>query len=320
MPQRSHYPLVILGSGPAGLTAAIYSARANLTPLVIEGIQPGGQLALTTEVENYPGFPEGIMGPDLMDLFRAQAQRFGAELYTDEVTQVDFSNRPFRLDIGTSPVHADAVIITTGASAQMLGLEAEKRLLGYGVSTCATCDGFFFRGKEIMVVGGGDAALEEALFLTKFATKVTVVHRRDRLRASKIMQDRAAKNAKIAFLWDTVIEDILGEPGPGGGVTAVQARHVHTQEIQALKTDGIFIAIGHSPNSALFRGQLTLDAQGYIVTAPNSTRTNIPGVFAAGDITDHVYRQAITSAGSGCMAAIDAERWLEAQETGLALP
>lgn len=314
MPQRTHYPLVILGSGPAGLTAAIYSARANLTPLVIEGVQPGGQLALTTEVENYPGFPEGIMGPDLMEHFRTQAQRFGAELYMDEVTQVDFSRRPFTIQIGgNSVVHANAVIITTGASSRMLGLEAEKRLLGYGVSTCATCDGFFFRGKEIIVVGGGDAALEEALFLTRFATKVTVVHRRERLRASKIMQDRAVHNEKIAFLWDTVIDDILGAPGTGGGVTAVQARNVRTGAEQTIPIDGVFIAIGHIPNSTLFRGQITLDEQGYIVTAPHSTHTNIPGVFAAGDITDHVYRQAITSAGSGCMAAIDAERWLETQ-------
>jgi thioredoxin reductase (NADPH) len=315
MPLQEHYKVVIIGSGPAGLTAAIYTARANLSPLVLEGSQPGGQLTLTTEVENYPGFAEGILGPDLMDIFRKQAARFGAELYTDDVTQVDLSQRPFQVQVGQSTtLRADALIIATGASAHFLGLEAEKRLLGHGVSTCATCDGFFFRGKEVMVVGGGDAAMEEALFLTKFATKVTVVHRRDRLRASKIMQERAFKHEKIAFMWNTVIEDILGEASLGGGVRAVQVRHVETNEVQEVKTDGLFLAIGHIPNTALFCDQLKLDAQGYIVTRPGTTLTSVAGVFAAGDVADKVYRQAVTAAGTGCMAAIDAERWLEAQE------
>jgi len=315
MPLQEHYKVVIIGSGPAGLTAAIYTARANLSPLVLEGSQPGGQLTLTTEVENYPGFAEGILGPDLMDIFRKQATRFGAELYTDDVTQVDLSHRPFHVQVGQSTtLRADALIIATGASAHSLGLEAEKRLLGHGVSTCATCDGFFFRGKEVMVVGGGDAAMEEALFLTKFATKVTVVHRRDRLRASKIMQERAFKHEKIAFMWNTVIEDILGEASLGGGVRAVKVRHVETNEVQEVKTDGLFLAIGHIPNTALFRDQLELDAQGYIVIQPGTTLTSVEGVFAAGDVAYKVYRQAVTAAGTGCMAAMDAERWFEAQE------
>jgi thioredoxin reductase (NADPH) len=313
MSLQDHYKVVIIGSGPAGLTAAIYAARAMLSPLVLEGSQPGGQLTLTTEVENYPGFADGMQGPDMMEIFRKQAARFGTELYMDDATHVDLSQRPFLIDVGSTRLHTDALIIATGASARRLGLEAEKRLLGYGVSTCATCDGFFFRGKEVMVVGGGDAALEEALFLTKFATKVTVIHRRDRLRASKIMQERAFKHEKIAFLWDTVVEDIVGEPGAGGGVRAVQVRHVKSNETRQIKTDGVFLAIGHVPNSALFRGQLELDAQGYIVTKPGTTLTSVDGVFAAGDIVDKVYRQAITAAGTGCMAAIDAERWLEAQ-------
>lgn len=313
MPQQQRYQIIIIGSGPAGLTAAIYSARANLAPLVLEGNQPGGQLTLTTEVENYPGFADGILGADLMDVLRKQAMRFGTEFYMDEVTGVDVSRRPFQVQLGNTSLQAEALIVATGASARMLGLDAEKRLLGYGVSTCATCDGFFFRGKDILVVGGGDAALEEALFLTKFATTVTVVHRRDRLRASKIMQDRAMKHEKIAFLWNTIIEDIHGETGPGKGVTGVTVRDTLTNVQRQVQTDGVFIAIGHEPNAALFRDQLTLDAQGYIVTAPGTTRTSVPGVFAAGDITDKVYRQAVTAAGSGCMAAIDAERWLEAQ-------
>jgi thioredoxin reductase (NADPH) len=313
MPLQDHYKVVIIGSGPAGLTAAIYTARANLSPLVLEGSQPGGQLTLTTEVENYPGFADGILGPDMMEIFRQQAARFGAELYMDDVTRVDFSQRPFLLEVGSATLHTEAVIIATGASARMLGLEAEKRLLGYGVSTCATCDGFFFRGKEVVVIGGGDAALEEALFLSKFATQVTVIHRRDRLRASKIMQERAFKHEKIAFLWDTVVEDILGEPGAGGGVRAVRIRYVNTNETRDMQTDGVFLAIGHIPNSTLFRGQLDLDALGYIVPRPGTSLTSVAGVFAAGDIVDKVYRQAITAAGTGCMAAIDAERWLEAQ-------
>jgi thioredoxin reductase (NADPH) len=284
-----------------------------LSPLVLEGSQPGGQLTLTTEVENYPGFADGIQGPDLMEIFRKQAARFGAELYTDDVTRVDLSQRPFLINLGPTRLHADALIIATGASARRLGLAAETRLLGYGVSTCATCDGFFFRGKEVVVIGGGDAALEEALFLTKFATGVTVIHRRDRLRASKIMQERAFKHDKIAFIWDTVVEDIVGAPGPGGGVRAVQVRHVKSNEVRQIKTDGVFLAIGHVPNSTLFHGQLDLDAQGYIITRPGTTSTSVDGVFAAGDVVDKVYRQAVTAAGTGCMAAIDAERWLEAQ-------
>jgi thioredoxin reductase (NADPH) len=313
MPQKERYQVVILGSGAAGLTAAIYTARAALAPLVIEGSQPGGQLTLTTEVENYPGFADGILGPDMMEIFHKQAMRFGAELYLDDVTHVDLSQRPFRLGMSDTVVHAEALIIATGAATRWLGLTSEARLRGYGVSSCATCDGFFFRGKEVMVVGGGDTALEEALFLTKFATQVTVVHRRDQLRASKIMQERAFQHEKIRFMWDTVIEDVLGEPGPGGGVQGVKVRNVKTDEVREVKTNGLFVAIGHVPNTALFSGQLALDTQGYIITTPGTTQTSVAGVFAAGDVVDHVYRQAITAAGSGCMAALDAERWLEAR-------
>jgi len=313
MPQKEYYQVVIVGSGPAGLTAAVYTARAMLVPLVIEGSQPGGQLTLTTEVENYPGFADGILGPDMMEIFRKQAMRFGAELYLDDVTHVDLSQPPFRLCIGNTVVHAEALIIATGAATRWLGLASEARLRGYGVSSCATCDGFFFRGKEVMVVGGGDTAMEEALFLTRFATHVTVVHRRDQLRASKIMQERAFQHEKISFLWDTVIEEVLGEPGTGGGVQGVRIRNVKTNAVREVQTDALFVAIGHIPNTALFHGQLALDPEGYIITTPGTTHTSVAGVFAAGDVTDHLYRQAITAAGNGCMAAMDAERWLEAK-------
>jgi thioredoxin reductase (NADPH) len=311
--------VVIVGSGPAGLTAAIYTARANLRPLILEGEpssssdQPGGQLMLTTDVENYPGFVDGIMGPDLMGRFRSQAERFGAEYLSTKATRVDLSERPFRIwapDPATGEekqFKARAVIVATGARALMLDLDSEKQLLGHGVSTCATCDGFFFRGHRIAVVGGGDSALEEAIFLTKFADTVTVIHRRKELRASKIMQDRAFKNPKITFLWDSVIVDVLGTDK----VEAVRVRNVQTDEEQTLPVTGLFVAIGHVPNTDLFAGQLDMDDAGYLITA-DGTRTNVDGVFACGDVQDHVYRQAVTAAGSGCMAAIDAERWLEA--------
>jgi thioredoxin reductase (NADPH) len=312
--------VVIVGSGPAGLTAAIYTARANLSPLVIEGEpssttdQPGGQLMLTTEVENYPGFVNGIMGPELMAAFRAQAERFGAELVVDRVTRIDVSSRPFGVWVGdpgaAEPTHrAASLIVSTGAQSIMLGLDAETRLMGRGLSTCATCDGFFHQGSDIAVVGGGDSAMEEALFLSKFAATVTVIHRRDQLRASKIMQERAFKNEKIKFRWNSVVEDLVGEQALEGA----ELRDVVTGETSLLKVTGLFVAIGHRPNTDLFRGLLDMDEAGYLLTQPGSTATNVPGVFAAGDVADHTYRQAITAAGSGCMAAIDAERWLEAQ-------
>jgi thioredoxin reductase (NADPH) len=303
--------VIIIGSGPAGLTAAIYTARANLRPLVIEGEaisntdQPGGQLMMTTEVENYPGFIEGIMGPDLMTNFRAQAERFGAEFLTRRVSRVDFSAQPLRVWVDDAEYQARAVIVSTGARAVMLGLPAEERLLGYGVSTCATCDGFFFRGQHIAVVGGGDSAVEEAIFLTKFAETVTIVHRRKELRASKIMQDRAFANPKIRFVWDSVVTDVLGHPKLEG----VRLRNVVTEEETTLDVTGLFVAIGHTPSTELFAGQLDLDDNGYLITH-EGTKTSVEGVFASGDVQDHVYRQAVTAAGTGCMAAIDAERWL----------
>jgi thioredoxin reductase (NADPH) len=306
------YNVAIVGSGPAGYTAAVYAARANLKPLLFEGLvkggQPGGQLMLTTEVENYPGFPQGILGPEMMDLFRKQAERFGTELVRDDVTEIDLSRRPFKLKSGDRTVLAKTLIIATGASANWLGLPSEKALQGHGVSACATCDGFFFKGKEVVVVGGGDSALEEANFLTKFATKVTLVVRRDTLRASKIMQDRAQKNPKIGFIWDSAVQEIK-DPALKK-VTGVVLKNLKTGALSDLKCDGIFMAIGHTPNSELFKGKLDLDPKGYI-QVHDGTHTNIPGVFAAGDVQDHKYRQAITAAGSGCMAALDAERFLE---------
>ena len=311
MEKKSHYRVIILGSGAAGLTAAIYAARANLEPMVVEGSQPGGQLTITTDVENYPGFPKGILGPELMDEFKKQAERFDTKIIFSDVSAVNLKGRPFQVVVGKESYTCDALIIATGASAKLLGLESEKRLMGYGVSACATCDGFFFKEKEVGVVGGGDTAMEEALFLTKYATKVTVIHRRDKLRASKIMQERSMKNRKIAFIWDSTVEEVYGDL-KDGGVKGVRLKNLKTDEIQDFKCDGLFIAIGHEPNTKLFAGQLELDERGYVLTH-DGTATNIPGVFACGDVQDHVYRQAVTAAGTGCMAAMDAERFLEDQ-------
>jgi thioredoxin reductase (NADPH) len=304
--------LIIIGGGPAGYTAALYSARANLNPLVIEGFQWGGQLMITSDVENYPGFADGIMGPQLMGEFRRQAERFGAEFVADDVTRVDFSERPFRVFVGDDEYRAETVIVATGASARQLGLESERALHGRGVTYCAVCDAAFYADKEVVVVGGGDSAMEEAIFLTKFASKVTVLHRRDEFRASPIMVDRARANEKIEFVTPVVVEDVLG--ADGGKLTGVRVRNVETDEVTDLSTDGLFVAVGHDPTTALFLDQLDHDEAGYLVTQPGSTATNVEGVFAAGDVVDHTYRQAVTAAGMGCMAALDAERWLAARE------
>ena len=302
--------VIIIGTGPAGLTAALYAGRANMKPLIFEGPQPGGQLTITTDVENYPGFPDGIMGPELMDLFRKQAQRFGAETINLMVDKVDFSSRPFKVWAGSEEYVSDSIIISTGASAKLLGLESEKRLMGYGVSACATCDAFFFKDKKVFVIGGGDSAMEEAIFLTKFASSVTIVHRRNEFRASKIMQDRALSNDKIDVIWDSEVVDMIGDE-KAKGLESVILRNLVTNEETKHSVDGLFLGIGHSPNSSLFKDYLDLNDKGYIITKPDTSETSIDGVFASGDIQDTRYMQAVTAAGSGCMAAIDAERYLE---------
>ena len=301
--------VIIIGSGPAGLTAALYTARANLNPLVFEGSQPGGQLTITTDVENFPGFPDGIMGPELMDLFRKQAERFGAECHFEHVTKVDFSKKPYNVWVGDKNYQAESIIIATGATAKMLGLDSEKELMGFGVSACATCDGFFFKDKKVLVVGGGDSAMEEATYLTKFASEVVIVHRREEFRASKIMIDRAMNNPKIRVIWNSTIDEIMGSQEKG--VHAVKINKTDSDESFEEECDGVFMAIGHKPNTELFTDILKTDQNGYLVTTNGSTSTNIDGVFACGDVQDHIYRQAVTAAGSGCMSAIDAERYLE---------
>ncbi|HEV8436372.1 MAG TPA: thioredoxin-disulfide reductase [Thermoanaerobaculia bacterium] len=309
MERSTEFKVIVIGSGPAGCTAALYLARANLAPLVIEGMQPGGQLTITTDVENYPGFPEGILGPKLMDLMRQQAERFGAVFRIEQVENVDFKQHPFTITTDQHQYNAYAVIVAAGASAMQIGLPSEKALQGFGVSYCATCDGFFFKNKEIVVVGGGDSAMEEATFLTKFASKVTIVHRREALRASKIMQDRAMTNPKIEFVYNSVVDEVIGSKE--GGVTALKIKNIISNEVREMKAQGLFVAIGHTPNTQPYAGQLELDERGYIVQPHrHSTGTNIQGVFAAGDCVDHIYRQAVTAAGSGCQAALDCERWL----------
>jgi len=311
----NHHKIIIIGSGPAGFTAALYNARANLKPVIFEGMQPGGQLTITTEVENYPGFENGIQGPELMEVMRKQAHRFGAESIYKEITEVDFSKRPFKLKTHDEEYTADAVIIATGASAKLLGLESEKKFMGYGVSACATCDGFFFKNQKVLVVGGGDTAMEEANYLTNHASEVTIIHRREGLRASNIMQNRAKKNPKIKFLLNKIIKEVLGVEENGiKKMTGVVVEDTHNHSTEEVKADGLFIGIGHKPNTDIFKGQLDMDDVGYLKVKPGSTYTNIEGVFACGDVIDSKYRQAVTAAGSGCMAALDAERWLEAQE------
>lgn len=311
----NHHKVIIIGAGPAGFTAALYTARANLNPVIFEGMQPGGQLTITTEVENYPGFEHGIQGPELMDIMRKQVQRFGAKSIYKEITEVDFSKRPFVLKSYDETYTADAVIIATGASAKLIGLESEKKFMGYGVSACATCDGFFFKNQRVLVVGGGDTAMEEANFLTKFASEVIVIHRREEFRASKIMIERAQKNPKIKWMINKVVKEVIGKEGDGRKImTGVILEDTKDRSTTKLDADGLFIAIGHQPNTALFKDQLDMDETGYLKVKPGSTYTSIEGVFAAGDVADKIYRQAVTAAGTGCMAAIDAERWLEAQE------
>jgi thioredoxin reductase (NADPH) len=309
MDRITKYRVIVVGSGPAGCTAAIYLSRANLAPLVLEGLQPGGQLTITTDVENYPGFPEGILGPKLMDLMRQQAERFGAVFKMEQIESVNLRTHPFEITTDQHIFECDALIIAAGASAMQLGLPSEKELQGFGVSYCATCDGFFFRGKEIAVVGGGDSAMEEATFLTKFASKVTIIHRREALRASKIMQERALSNPKIEFRYNSAVDEVIGTKE--GGITSLKIRNLQTNAVEDFPTQGLFVAIGHTPNTAAYKEQLELDEKGYIVLPHhNSTATNIQGVFACGDAVDHVYRQAVTAAGTGCMAALDCERWL----------
>jgi thioredoxin reductase (NADPH) len=315
MSERHHSKVLILGSGPAGYTAAIYAARANLSPILVKGLQPGGQLTITTDVENYPGFAEPVQGPWLMEQMQAQAQAVGTQMFDDTIVEANLRARPFALTGDSGTVYAgDTLVIATGASARWLGLESEEKFKGLGVSACATCDGFFYRGRKVCVVGGGDAAVEEAIFLTNFAEKVTLIHRRDELRAEKIMQQRLFANDKIEVVWDSVVDEILGGGTPPG-VTGVRLRNVKSGKTAELAVDGVFIAIGHTPNTDLFKGQLEMDGGGYVITAPDSTATSVPGVFAAGDVQDKVFRQAVTAAGTGCMAALEAERWLAAHES-----